>query len=71
MGRSRPDIHEVGVADAVGEEPGHADELLTVPGHGDVLRLFERGPERIRRASVVEVIGGQLCLHHGPVDAFQ
>ena len=61
-------VQEVGVADAIGEEPGHADDPVAVAGHGDVLGLLERAPQGLRRAAVVEVVGNQGVLGLIPVD---
>ncbi len=45
--RRRPDVDEVGVADAVGEQPRHPDDAVAVAGDRDVPGLLERAPERV------------------------
>ena len=67
----RPDIKQVGVADAVRQQPGHADHPVAVPGDGNMLRSLERGPQRSRGPPVVEVVGRQVRLGPGPVDPVQ
>ena len=47
VGRRRPDVDEVGVADAVREQSSHADDAVAVTGDGDVLRLLEGALERV------------------------
>ena len=63
--------HQVGVADAVGEQAGHADDVPAVARDGDVLRLLERPPQRCGRPAVVEPVGREVGLGPDPVDAFQ
>jgi hypothetical protein len=41
----RPDVKKVGVAHAVGQHAGHADQVAAQPAEGHVLRLFERPPQ--------------------------
>src|SRR5262249_34139472 len=68
---ARPDVDEVRVGDAVREEARHADQTLPVPREGDVPGPLEREAQGVRRAAVVEVVGGQVGLRLRPVDALQ
>ena len=47
-----PDVHQVGVADAVGEQTRHADDAVAVSSDGHVTRLLERSPQGLGRATV-------------------
>jgi hypothetical protein len=69
--RHRPDVEQVGITDAVREQPRHADHAVAVPGDGDMLRSVERRSQRLRGPSVVEVVGREACLGLDPVDPVQ
>jgi hypothetical protein len=71
VGRSGPDIEQVGIADAVRKQPGHANHPVAVPGDGDVLGSLERCPQRASGPAVVEVVGGQVGLGLSPVDPLE
>lgn len=71
VGRHGPHVHEVRVADTVGQQPGHPDDTPVVPGDGDVLRAFERAPQRAGRPTVVELVCGQRCFGPVPVDPLE
>ena len=66
-----PDIKKVGVAYLIRKHSSHADQLAVEPSERHMLRPLEGQLQRIGRATIVEVIGSQLRLCLGPIDAIE
>lgn len=62
VGRRRPNVEQVGVAYTVGEQPRHSHEPVAIARECDVLRLTEGAAKSGSRATIVEVVGRQVCL---------
>ena len=58
VGAERPDIHHIGVADAVRQYARFADDTPLRPGEANPLAIRERTLQLLRRPAVVEVVCG-------------
>jgi hypothetical protein len=62
-----PNVDEVGVADAIGEDAGGADDVAVGVGEAGDVAVFEGFLELGGGAAVVEVVFGAAGFHFGPV----
>src|SRR5579871_2113932 len=67
----RPDIHQIGVADAIGKKARFADDLPVRPGETDGLTVGEGTLQLRRGPPVVEIIVAQASFQRLPIDAIE